>query len=298
MTITVCSKDCDYQSIQLAVYAAKPNDAIEVHSGTYNESVILTKDINFKGTDTGDGEPIVNGGLYKNGFSSSLRGFSFLDYVSGVPYSYKMMNPNTTLYRIENASEVSALSSSKGLNIINSVLKSHPEDAWAWYRKGNILFDAQRYEESIDAYNESLKFDPYFSTSWNNLGYNLYMLKRYDESLQAYDKAIEINPHSDIFWNNKGNTLFYLGEYNESIQAYDKAIEINPQYTVAFYNKATVLNRQGNYDEAIGAFDEAISINPQYAAAWNDKGLALQQLGRTTEANAAFSKAKELGYSG
>ena len=40
-TLTVCPSGCDYTSIQNAVYAAHPNDTIEVHSGTYNESVVL-----------------------------------------------------------------------------------------------------------------------------------------------------------------------------------------------------------------------------------------------------------------
>ena len=94
-TITVCPDGCDNTSIQAAEYAAKPGDTIEVHSGTYNEGVVLTKNINFKGVDTGNGEPVVNGGLYKNWFNSSLRGFSFLEVNSGLQWSYKMANTNT-----------------------------------------------------------------------------------------------------------------------------------------------------------------------------------------------------------
>jgi pectin methylesterase-like acyl-CoA thioesterase len=42
---TVCLNGCDSKSIQAAVYAAHPNDTIDVYSGTYNESVVLTKDV-------------------------------------------------------------------------------------------------------------------------------------------------------------------------------------------------------------------------------------------------------------
>ena len=72
--LTVCPDGCNYTSIQAAVYAAHPNDTIEVQSGTYNESVVLTKDVSFKGIDTGNGEAIVNGDLYKNGFNMTLHG--------------------------------------------------------------------------------------------------------------------------------------------------------------------------------------------------------------------------------
>jgi tetratricopeptide (TPR) repeat protein len=259
-SITVCPESCDYKSIQSAVYAAKPGDTVEVHSGTYNESVVLTKDINFKGIDTGNGEAIVNGGLYKNGFNSSLRGFSFEEVTSGLSWSYDMVNQNTTFYLLENASEIGSKSPTKGLAIINNVLKTNPNDAWAWFRKGYVLSFAQRYEDSIDAYNESLKIDPYYYISWINIGDDLDGLERYNEAIQAYNKAIEINPRYASAWNSLGNDLYRLKKYNESIDAYNRAIEINP--------------------------DEAVY--------WENKGGSLMALGQTTEADAAFAKAEEL----
>ena len=72
-TITVCQSGCDSTSIQNAVYAARPNDTVEVQSGTYNESVVLTKNIVFKGIDTGSGEPIVSGDLYKREFRKASQ---------------------------------------------------------------------------------------------------------------------------------------------------------------------------------------------------------------------------------
>jgi tetratricopeptide (TPR) repeat protein len=261
-SITVCPEGCDYKSIQSAVYAAKPGDTVEVRSGTYNESVVLTKDINFKGIDTGEGEPIVNGGLYKNGFASSLRGFSFEEVTSDRSSSYNMVNQNTTLYLLENASEIGSKSPTKGLAIINNALKTNPNDAWAWFRKGYVLSYAQRYEDSIDAYNESLKIDPYYYITWNNIGDDLDNLEKYDEAIQAYNKTIEINPRYAAAWNRIGNDLYSLKKYNESIDAYNRAIEINP--------------------------DEGVY--------WENKGGSLKALGRTTEADAAFANATELGY--
>jgi tetratricopeptide (TPR) repeat protein len=257
-TLIVCPNGCDYTTIQSAVYAAKPGDIIEVHSGTYNESVILTKDVNFKGVDTGSGEPIVNGGLYKNGYDSSLRGFSFLDTNTLLPLSYKMENQNTMLYRILNASEIGT----KALPIINKILQTNPKDAWAWFEKGCTLYYAQRYEDSIDALNESLKLDPYYYGSFNWIGYDFESLKKYNEALQAYNKALELKPKSASAWANKGNALYMLSKY----------------------------------DEAIPAFDKTIELDPNNGFAWYTKGNALKALGRSTEADTAFAKAKELGY--
>ncbi len=130
-TLTVCPSGCDYTSIQTAVYAAHPNDTIEVHSGTYNESVVLTKNIMFKGIDTGSGEPIVNGDLYQNGFIMVLHGFSFQSVSSGIPYTENMTTPNTTIYWIEKA--FANPSTPKAIAALDKILKTNPKDAWAWF---------------------------------------------------------------------------------------------------------------------------------------------------------------------
>ena len=145
-TLTVCPRGCGYTSIQATVYAAHPNDTIEIQSGTYNESVVLTKNIMFKGIDTGSGEPIVNGDLYQNGFIMVLHGFSFESVSSGIPYT-KDMTPNTTLYWIEKAFKNP--STPKSIAALDKILKTNPKDAWAWHRKGMVLSNAGRYDESI-----------------------------------------------------------------------------------------------------------------------------------------------------
>ena len=222
-TLTVCPSGCDYMSIQTADYAAKPNDTIEVHSGTYNESVVLTKNIMFNGTDTGSGEPIVNGDLYKNGYNSVLRGFSFQFINSAIPYS-KNMTPNTTIYWIENAFENP--SPSKAIVSLNKILKTNPKDSWAWYRMGQALNNAQRYDEAIGALNESSKLDPYFREPWNTKGNSFYLLKKYDQALEAFEKCIQLTPDYGRAWNNKGVTLKALGRTAESDAAFAKAKEL------------------------------------------------------------------------
>jgi hypothetical protein len=223
-TLTVCPSGCNYTSIQAAVYAAHPNDTIEVHSGTYNESVVLTKDITFNGTDTGSGEPIVNGDLYKNGFNSVLRGFSFQSISSGFPNAENMTTPNTTLYWIEKASENP--SKPKAIAALDTITKTYPKDAWAWYIKGSALYSSERYDESLSACNESIKLDPYFCSSWNLKGYDFYSLRKYNQALEAYENAIQLQPNVGLYWSNKGDALEALGRINESEDAYFEAEDL------------------------------------------------------------------------
>ncbi len=50
------------ESIQGAIDAANSSDSIVVHSGTYYETVNVTKQLVLRGVDTGEGKPIVDAG--------------------------------------------------------------------------------------------------------------------------------------------------------------------------------------------------------------------------------------------
>jgi hypothetical protein len=122
---TVCLNGCDSKSIQAAVYAAHPNDTIDVYSGTYNESVVLTKDVTFRGIDTGSGEPIVNGDLYRNGFNMVLRGFFFQSISPDLADTGNMTTQNTTFYWIEKAFENP--SKSEAIASLDKIIKANPK---------------------------------------------------------------------------------------------------------------------------------------------------------------------------
>jgi parallel beta-helix repeat protein len=58
--LTVCSSGCSYSTLQAAIDAASPSQTISLYSGTYQEQVIITKDLRIVGTKVGgEGFPII-----------------------------------------------------------------------------------------------------------------------------------------------------------------------------------------------------------------------------------------------
>ena len=76
--ITVGPEGCDYTSIQAAINAASPGDAVEVQSGTYRENVNVDKNLTLKGV----GMPVVDAGGADNAIALSADGIWLEGFVA------------------------------------------------------------------------------------------------------------------------------------------------------------------------------------------------------------------------
>ncbi len=292
--ITVCPTGCDYESVQAAVYAANPNDTIELGSGTYNGSVFLTKTLRFTGKDTGNGDPIVAGSLYTYGNRYSLRGFGF-DSVLSSPNPYSSAKGSVDYWMGTADNYFSAKSYGKALEAISNALKTDPNNAVALNKMGLILSRQGRIEESIESYDQAIKVDPSFDSPWYNKGVNSYKSKDYEQALVCFDNAVRASPKSDMNLQQRAMTLARLARFGDAMSTADEAIALNPRNAENWVVKSSVLYLQGEYEEALTAINKAIDLSPGTGSAWQQKGVILQAMGQNTEADAALEKARELG---
>lgn len=58
-TRTVCATDCDFETIQEAINAAEPGDVIEVGDGSFNENLVINKQLTIKSENVH--EAVING---------------------------------------------------------------------------------------------------------------------------------------------------------------------------------------------------------------------------------------------
>jgi tetratricopeptide (TPR) repeat protein len=98
-----------------------------------------------------------------------------------------------------------------------------------WWQKAFDLWNAGKYNESIEAANESIKLDPSYAPGQNIMSSDLYFICKYNKSVEAADKAINLKPSWFKPWANKAISLSALGIYNESNASFAKAKEL--EYT-------------------------------------------------------------------
>jgi len=116
----------------------------------------------------------------------------------------------------------------KVIECCDKLIELNLKDENAWFWKGYVLDELQRYEESLDCYDKVIELNPKDENAWFGRGYVLSKLQRYEESLACYDKAIELNPKDDVKWNNKGYVLIELHSFEKATDALEQSISINP----------------------------------------------------------------------
>ncbi|HPC90326.1 MAG TPA: tetratricopeptide repeat protein [Methanothrix sp.] len=203
---------------------------------------------------------------------------------------------------------------------IDKALAIDPKNPIAWEQKGSMLYQMQRYNESLEAYDRAienigsyrqdgqLNQTDLLSFTWTSKSISLWQLMRYNESLEAVDKAVQIAPAGNYdAWAFKGELLASLGRYNDSLQAFEGAAateeaSIQPEIRALPWSKeGYVLMQMGRYEEADRIYQNIIGLNftsegadRWLADAWRGRGNALAKLGDYNESIEAFDKAIEL----
>ena len=71
----------------------------------------------------------------------------------------------------------------------DEAIRLNPDFSLAWYHKGLILSQLNRFEEALHAYDEAIRLDPDYAPAWSDKGFTLRQLNRFEEALTAYDAA-------------------------------------------------------------------------------------------------------------
>jgi tetratricopeptide (TPR) repeat protein len=80
--------------------------------------------------------------------------------------------------------------------ILESAIRSNPDDAHAPYYLGNLFYDRQRFADAIAMWERSTQLNPNFSVAWRNLGIAYFNIANDPrKALAAYDAARKAAPN-------------------------------------------------------------------------------------------------------
>ena len=110
-------------------------------------------------------------------------------------------------------------------------VKSNPNNSDAWLELGNLYFDTNKYQDSIQAYNRHLSLSPGNPNVWTDLGIMYRRAGNPTEAIASFDKALELNPRHAQARFNKGIVLYYdVGFRDEAVKIWRELSEISPNF--------------------------------------------------------------------
>jgi tetratricopeptide (TPR) repeat protein len=198
-------------------------------------------------------------------------------------------------------------------------LELNPQNAVAWFRKGEVLADyvfSSRWEEALHCYEQAIvhgqkkENDGFFTDVWIEKGRLLSMLDRREEGLTALDQALKYAKKvtSNVLWYSLICALVELGAPGKKVQKCANMAKDRYQrhQTSYFRDMAKVFEKAAAYrkhylegvaevkrrndEQAIKAFDRALDLfGPGYVIlrgfdARLEKGRALVRLRNLDEA--------------
>jgi predicted TPR repeat methyltransferase len=155
--------------------------------------------------------------------------------------------------------------SERGIALIRRALARAPGSAGMHNNLGNILYEADQFDEARAAYEQALALCPEAGT-WNNLGAACRALERPDAAHAAYQSALELDPKHALTHHNLGNLLASRGRTRDAIEHYCIALTLRPsdrssrQLGIAY----SIL---GRHDEAAAVYRAWLAREPENALA-------------------------------
>ena len=161
------------------------------------------------------------------------------------------------------------------------------------YRDADMLFRAQRFEESIIRFKKALNGAPWHGSILFDYGRALMDSNRNEAAVKIFERSSKnfVDP-ATMF--NKALCYFKEGKRKESLEGQLKALELNPVYKQSLIKVANELMQSKRFDEAKTYIEKAQKYYPNDAHVLTTAGLLAMHQRRFKDARALLEKANQI----
>ena len=173
-------------------------------------------------------------------------------------------------------------------------VEAQPQDANAYFDRGNIYHNTGDYDRAIEAFNKAIEVKPDYAAAYRNRGVVHGLKRDIDRAIADFNKAIELNPNDADAFTNRGIAHREKGDIDKAIKDYTTAIGLEPNHVQAYTNRSVAYREKGDVGPAIEDYNKIIQLNPNDAAAYNNRGVAYGEKGDYDRAIEDYIKAIQL----
>ncbi|GAA4001438.1 tetratricopeptide repeat protein [Hymenobacter fastidiosus] len=139
---------------------------------------------------------------------------------------------------------------------------ANPNDALAYYRKGQLNVRSRNYNDARTAFEKTLSLDPSYAPAQRDLAEMYFYVGKYDDALSGFQKYMagaEKTPDTDAKY---ASFLFLTKKYSEALVEIDKVLARDPANLTMNRLRAYSLYETEKNDEALVAMDKFMKLAP------------------------------------
>ncbi len=181
----------------------------------------------------------------------------------------------------------------------NRVVALKPDFPDAYFNRGELLFRAGNFKDSIADYNKVIELKPEDSAAFSGRAHALYATGKTEEALADYAKATQLSPQSVDALTEYADTCQALGKWKEAATAYQQAMQLDGQNARVLQNAAWMMatcpdDFYRNGKSALSTAQKAVQLASGVASAQTLDVLAAAQAASGDFASAQRSVAEAL----
>src|ERR1700677_4891602 len=148
------------------------------------------------------------------------------------------------------------------LKDLNDRIAKNPDDANAYYRRGQVFAGKGAYSLAVNDFSDTLRLNPKDVEAFNNRCWARTVTGDLPAALKDCNEALRLRPNFVDALDSRGLVNLKNGQTKNAIADYDAALRINPRLTSSLYGRGLAKQRNGSVSEGDLDVTNAKSMDP------------------------------------
>ena len=175
----------------------------------------------------------------------------------------------------------------------NSIIKAielQPDISVYHSNYGNILYQSNNLEFSIQEHKRAIKLDKKNFQSFYSLGVVYTHLKNYEKAIENYQKALSLDSESSVAHNNLANIYNNINP-NLAEEHYLKVLELESNQPLPYMNISNYYLKNTKYKKCVSILEKALKEGHEVKELYNNLGIAYYATKDNVSAKEMFEQA-------
>ena len=179
----------------------------------------------------------------------------------------------------------------RALEALQSALRLAPNNPQVLFKLGEIYARKNKIDHARQMFAEVCRLRPNWADAQRRHGDLLFQAEAYDEALLAYQQGLETAAEDARIWTGLGATLGRIGLDNEAVTHLRRSLELERESVPTLEALAEAYLRLGNQAAALDTYGQLSTLRPEVGPYHLAQGQLLQETGQIAQSVAAFEAA-------